>query len=115
MSDNHTTEDTAEFLTSRDTIEATLHVDDTEFPIEVRDVTRDELEAIEERVADDPEAEDDAIRELIREYLVSPDVDPDAMMMRKRQLVWFGIQQAWSGVEEIQAAMNELDVPGNRR
>ena len=49
MSDNHTTEDTAEFLTSRDTIEATLHVDDTEFPIEVRDVTRDELEAIEEQ------------------------------------------------------------------
>lgn len=110
-----TTNDTGEFLTERDTIEATLHVDDREFPIEVRDVTRDELEDIEDKSGDGPEAEEEAMREVIREYLVAPDVDPDEMMMRKRHLVWFGIQEAWSGVKDIQAAMDELELPGNRR
>lgn len=111
---DHTTDDTAEWLQSTDTVEATIHVDGEEFPIEVRDITRDELEALEVKSEGGPEAEEEAIREAIREYLVEPDVDPDAMPMRKRSLLWFGLQQAWSGVDEIQAAMDDLELPGNR-
>lgn len=109
------TSDTADWLKEADTIEATLHADDREFPIEVEDVTRDQLDALEERSKGGPEAEDEAIRQAIREYLVAPDVDPDAIPMRKRSLLFFGMQQAWSGVEEIQAAMEEMQLPGNRR
>lgn len=121
----HTTDDTADWLQSKDTIEATLHVEelDDELPIEVEDITRDELEALEEHSKAGPDAsdeeaadaEDEAVRQAIREYLVAPDVDPDDMPMRKRSLLWFGLQQAWSGVEEIQAAMDEIEMPGNRR
>lgn len=111
----HTTDDTADWLQSKDTVEATLHVDGDELPIEVEDITRDELEALEAASEGGPEAEDEAIRSAIRDYLVSPDVDPDAMPMRKRSLLWFGLQQAWSGVEDIQAAMDEIELPGNRQ
>ncbi|QLH82459.1 hypothetical protein [Halosimplex pelagicum] len=109
----HTTDDTAEWLQSKDTIEATLHVDGDELPIEVEDITRDELDALESQAQEGPDAEDEAIRNAIREYLDEPDVDPDEMPMRKRSVLWFAMQQAWSGVEDIQAAMDEIDLPGN--
>lgn len=111
----NSTDDTAEWLTDRDTVETTLTTDDgTELPLVVEDITRDELDALEERAEQGPEAEDAVIREVIREYLVEPENDPDAIPLRKRALVWLGIQRAWSGADEVQAAMDELEVPGNR-
>jgi hypothetical protein len=107
-------EETAEWLTERETIEATIIRGDEEHPIRVRDITRDELAAIEDRSHGGAEEEDEAIRAVIREYLVEPDVDPDEMMMRKRQAVFVAIQDAWSGREEIEAAMEEMSLPGNR-
>lgn len=109
------TDATAEWLTDPDTIEATITRSDApDLPIEVRDITRDELVALEERSEGGPQAEEEAIRHAIREYLVEPDVDPDTVVMRKRQMLFVAMQRAWSGEQEIRAAMEELELPGNR-
>lgn len=101
-------DDTADWLQSRDTIERDLDG----HPIEIRDITEAELEKLEERAAGDPEAEAEVIKEAIDEYLVEPDVPAADIPMNKRQRVWFAMQLAWSGAEDIQAAMEELQIPG---
>lgn len=106
---------TAEWLESRDSIVREIERDGDSFPIEVQDITQDELEALEDRAAEDPEAEAEVIRRAIDEYLIRPDVDPSQVPMSKRQTLWFAMQMAWSGIEDIQAAMDELEIPGNRR
>lgn len=112
-------EDTAAELTSRGTIEEEILLGGEPFPIELRDITESELEELEERTLDeegniDPEAESDVMREAIEEYLVQPEVEVDDIPTHKRSQLWFGMQLTWSGVEDIQAAMEEMELPGNR-
>jgi len=106
-------EDTARWLEEREIIETTITRDGEEYPFHVRDITRDELAEIEDKSRGGPEAEDEAIREVIREYLVEPESDPDDMMMRKRQAAFVAIQDAWSGRQEVEKAMEEMSLPGN--
>lgn len=108
-----TPEDTGEWLTTPDTLTATVALGGVKREIKVRDISRDRLEALEERLGGDADAQDQAVREAIREYLVEPAVDPDEMPMAKRQAVWLAIQKVWSGADEVRSAMDELQVPGD--
>jgi|GEM_PF-6778381 len=108
-------DNTADWLQSRDTITREITADGESFPIEIKDITQDELEALEDRASDGPDAEAEVIQEAIDEFLVEPSVDVDAIPMSKRTQLWFAMQLAWSGAEDIQAAMQELQLPqGNR-
>lgn len=113
--DTHTTADTKEFLTSRETISATIERDGDEYPLKVRDITRDELTELEERAGDGPEAEEQVIREAIGEYLIEPDVDPDSVPTQKLSLLFGHLMRAWSGADEVGDAMDDLQIQGNRR
>lgn len=107
---------TADALTSRDTLETEITLGGESLPIKLEDITQAELDDLEDRAADGPEAEAEVIREAIEEYLDEPDVDVDDVPMHKRTQLWFGMQLAWSGVEDVQAAMDDMDLPnqGNR-
>lgn len=104
-------DDTSDWLTEREELEADLG--DTGHSITVLDVTEAELNELEAMADDGDEGEVEAIKHAIREYLLEPDVDPEEMMMRKRQLVWVSMQRVWSGADEIKAAFEDLDLPGN--
>jgi hypothetical protein len=111
MSDNY--DDTADWLTSVDTIKHTISREDADdLQIEVEDITEDELEAIEERAQEGPDAEAEVYRESIEEYLVKPDVDTGNIPMNRRNVLFFHMQLAWSGIDEVSAAMDEMEIPG---
>ena len=105
---------TADALTSRDTIETEITLDGDPFPIEIKDITQSELEALEDRADQGPDAEAEVIQEAVDKYLLKPEVDIAAVPMHKRSQLWFGMQLAWSGAEDVQAAMEEMEIPGNR-
>lgn len=115
MTEN-TTADTKAWAEATDTTRTILHVDGEQLPIVVQDVTRDDLEALDAELEgrDESEAADDVIERALEKYLVEPDVDPSRIPLRKRQVLWYGVQQAWSGAEEVRDAMEHIDVPGNR-
>jgi len=109
-------QETADVLTSRDTIETEITLDGQSLPIKLEDITQSELEELEKRAEEDPEAEAEAIEEAISEYLIEPDVDIAEIPMHKRTQLYFGMHLAWSGVEDVQAAMDEMQLPeGNTR
>lgn len=108
-------EETADWLESRDTIQREIDVDGQSLPIEVQDITQTELDALEDRAQEGLEEEAEVIHEAIEEYLVNPDVSPEDVPMNKRSQLWFAMQLAWSGADDIQAAMSEMELPqGNR-
>jgi len=116
MSDNY--DDTADWLTDADdTIEETIPRDDgADLDIEVKEITEAELEAIEEKSQQGPADEAEAVKRAINEYLVSPDVEAEAIPMGKRSKLFLFMNVAWSGASELEATMEELNVPneGNR-
>jgi len=118
MTDTADTTDTAEWLTDTDdTVEEVIPRDDgPDMPIEVREITEAELEAIEEKSQQGPADEAEAIREAINEYLVEPGVDAADIPMGKRSKLFLYMNLAWSGASEMEAAMEQLDLPdqGNR-
>lgn len=106
---------TADALTSRDALEKDILLDGESMPIKLKDITQNELEALEDRAGEGPDEEAAVIREAIEEYLLEPEVTVDDIPMHKRSQLWFAMQLAWSGAEEIQAAMDEMELPqGNR-
>lgn len=116
MSDNY--EETADWLTDTDdTIEETIPRDDgSDLDIEVKEITEAELEAIEEKSQQGPADEAEAVKRAINDYLVSPDVDAEDIPMGKRSKLFLYMNIAWSGVGELEATMEELELPdqGNR-
>lgn len=111
MSDNY--DSTADWLTEADTIEHTIPQEDgDDLPIEVQDITQDELERIEAKAQEGIDAEAEAYREAIDEYLVEPDVDASEIPMQRRNMLFFHMSLAWSGVEEVSAAMDDMEIPG---
>jgi len=116
MSDNY--EETADWLTDTEsTITETIDVPDgPELPIEVKEITEDELEAIEEKAAEGPDSDAEATKRAIDEYLVSPAVDVDNVPLGKRNQLFVAMMLAWSGISAATATVDELDLPnqGNR-
>lgn len=107
------TSDTAEWLTDTDdTIRRVIDTGDGEFPIEVQEIKQSELEAIEEKASEGPEAEAEALATAIDEYLVEPDVPAGDIPMGKRNTLFIHMQLAWSGVGEVEAAMDDINIDG---
>jgi len=106
---DHDFEDTADALTSTATVETTLTLDGDDYPLQVEEIKEADLQQIEDQAADNPEAEAEAIKAAIREYLVEPGVDPEEMPMNKRQAVFWEMMSVWAGTD-IQAEMAELQV-----
>jgi hypothetical protein len=108
-------EQAADVLTSRDTIETEITISGDTITIRLQDITQDELDALEERAEEGPDVEAEVMKEAIEDYLIEPTVDIKEVPMNKRSQLWFGMQLAWSGAEDIQAAMDDLELPqGNR-
>jgi len=115
MSDNY--EETEDWLTdTEDTIEETIDVPGgPELPIEVKEITEEKLEAIEEKASEGPEADAEATKRAIDEYLVKPDVDVEDVPLGKRNQLFVAMMLAWSGISAATATVEELDLPqGNR-
>lgn len=97
---------------------ATGTIIDTDIQITVVDVTEEQLDALDGSLEDaqaDMETKDNAIRE----FLVSVDgedpPDPEEMLMRRKNLLWLSMCQIWGGVQDIQPAMEQMQLPqGNR-
>jgi len=105
-------DDTAAWLTGEDADQptATGTIPGTDHEITVVDVTEAQLDALEGDI-DDAEADMEAKKAAIRDFLVKPDVDPDDMPLRRRNLLWAGMFRIWSGADDIGPAMDELQVP----
>lgn len=129
MSDN--------FWTERETLTAEVTYGDHTQTIEVKDITKAELEKVErhEQVAmraargtvdadeidelpdfawEDEDADVDYIESLIDEKLVTPAVDPNRVPTQKLRVLVEGMLEAWGADSEIQAATEEMPVEGNR-
>lgn len=125
------------YWTDRETLSTEVsHGDHTE-TIEVKDITKAELEKVErhERVAmraargtadadeidalpdfewEDEDADVDYIESLVDEKLVSPAVDPNDIPTQKLRVLVEGMLEAWGADTDVQAATEEMPVEGNR-
>lgn len=111
MSDNY--EETEDWLTNTDdTIERTWEEDGEERTIEVKEITEGELERIESKATEGPEAEAEAMKTAIREYLVRPNVPVREIPMGKRNTLFVHMQLAWSGLENVQATLDDINIDG---
>jgi len=111
MSDSY--DDTAEWLTdTTDTIERSFEEGGQQRTIEVKEITEGELENIESKAAEGPEAEAEAMKTAIDEYLVRPDVPVEDIPMGKRNTLFIHMQLAWSGLEGVEAALDDINIDG---
>lgn len=100
---------TAEVARKRDILTATVELDGTEYEIDVKDITRGELENLE-KMEQEADSELEVVDHIFEEYLVTPDIDTIDDMGRTRiEAIAEGMYRAWGATDEdIDAAMEEL-------
>lgn len=113
MSD-HSFDEAARALETRDTLRGSFEIGGQEYPLEVREPTLDELEAIEDGLADESD-EVEAIREMADRYLEAPDVDPGVIGVSKLRALFDGMRAAWETAESIDEAEEAMPLEGNGR
>jgi len=111
---NNTTRDTEEFLTSSTTAEGVVEHDGTQYPITVEVPSIGEIQRIEDAASQGQEAEFDALRGAIDDYLVAPDLDAYDVAVDRVEPLFEGMLRAWTGSDEIDMAMTEVET-GNRQ
>jgi len=115
MSD--TTQDAAEWLTGDDSngrpeVTGELLGTDGDHTITVVDVTPDELDNLAGTV-DDGEADTEAMRAAVTEYLVKPDVSAADIPIRRLNILFASMIRIWSGETDISPAFEQIQTPGN--
>ena len=114
MSDT-TFDDAARALETRDVIAGTFEINGTEYPLETREPTLEEIEDMEADLDGGDELE--AIRAFVEQYLEAPAVDPGGMGLTKLRALFVGMREAWNDLDDFEAAEAEMpmDESGNRR
>jgi len=110
----HTFDDAARALETRDTLRGTFEIGGEEYPLEVQEPTLGELDELEADLGEEA-GEEELIRELIDRYLVRPEVDADDTGISKLRPLFEGMQAAFQGgdvFDDAEAAM-PLDDEGN--
>jgi len=110
----HTLDDAARALQTRDVLTGTFELRGEEYPLEAAEPTLDELEELEQSIEADDEIEE--MRALIDRYLDAPDVDAGSIGVGKLRALFEGMTQAWNDMDEFEAAEEAMPVDsGNRR
>ena len=104
---DHDFEDAARALETRETLEGTFTVGGETYPLVVEEPTLGELEELEDDLGEDAD-EEAVIRRMIENYLVDPEVDPDAMGVSKLRPLFEGMQEAFQNGEAFEAAEAEM-------
>lgn len=108
-------DDAARALESRDTLTGTFDLGGDEYPLEVREPTLDELEELEAGLADQAD-EVEAIREMVDQYLLAPEVQPGDVGISKLRALFGGMREAWEAGEAFDEARAEMPLDeGNGR
>ena len=115
MSD-HSYDDAARALETRDVLAGTFEVGGEEYPLETREPTLGEIEQMEADLEDTDELEQ--IQAFVDEYLEAPRVDPDKLGLSKLRALFDGMRAAWNDMETIEDAEAAMPVESgneNRR
>lgn len=107
MSD-HSYDDAARALETRDVLAGTFEVGGEEYPLETREPTLGEIEQMEADLEDTDELEQ--IRAFVDEYLEAPSVDPDKLGLSKLRALFGGMRAAWNDMETIEEAEAAMPV-----
>ena len=113
----HTLDDAARALETRETLRGTFAVAGEEYPLEVREPTLGELEEIESDIGTEAD-EVEAIREIVARYLEAPDVAVDDVGISKLRALFDGMREAWEAgdaFDEAEDAMPLDEGNGRRR
>jgi hypothetical protein len=109
-----TFDDAARALETRDKLRGSFEVGGESYPIELREPTLGELEDIDDGMSDNAD-EAEAIRQIVHEFLIQPEIDPDAIGVGKLRSLFVGMRQCWESSDEFDAASEEMPLEGNRR
>jgi len=110
----HTLDEAARALQTRDVLSGTFELRGEEYPLEAAEPTLDELEELEQNIEADGEIEE--MRALIDRYLDAPDVDAGTIGVGKLRALFEGMTQAWNDMDEFDEAEEAMPVDsGNRR
>lgn len=101
----------AQTLTASETIEDTVTVNGSEVPVKTEVPTLAELNELDEAMGD-ADDEEELIKSAVDDYLVEPDVDPTAIPVNKLTQFFYGLQEIWSGSQEVEAAMADMPLEG---
>jgi hypothetical protein len=104
----------ADALKSQDTLTGTFEIAGSEYPLQVEEPTLGELEAIDNGLADSAD-EIEAIRHMVDDFLLKPDVDPDAIGVGKLQALFLGMRETWEMSDAFDNAREEMPIEGKRR
>lgn len=104
----------ARALETRDRLEGSFDLDGVSYDLELQEPTLGELEEIEEDLAaGDDEVE--AIRQIVDEFLIQPEIDPDDIGVGKLQKLFIGMKETWLEMGDFEEAREQMPVEGNGR
>jgi hypothetical protein len=106
--------DAARALETRDRLTGSFEVGGEEYPLELREPTLGELEEIDAELADEAD-EVEAIRRIVGEYLIRPEVDVGDIGVGKLRALFLGMRSTWEELGAYEAAREEMPVEGNGR
>jgi hypothetical protein len=106
--------DTARALETRDKLDGSFEIGGQSYPIQLREPTLGELEGIDAELSDEAD-EVDAIRRIVDEFLVAPDIDPDDIGVGKLRSLFVGMRETWESSDDIEAATEEMPLEGKRQ
>ena len=104
---DHTLDDAARALESRDTLTGTFAVGGEEYPLEVREPTLSELEELEADLNEQAD-EVEAIRAMVERYLLAPEIAPGSVGISKLRALFDGMREAWEAGDAFDNAEAEM-------
>lgn len=107
-------DEAARALETRDQLQGSFELGGETYPLELREPTLGELEGIDAELADGAD-EAEAIRRIVDEFLVAPDIDADAIGVGKLRALFVGMRETWEELGEFEDAREEMPLEGNRR
>jgi hypothetical protein len=110
-----TFDDAQRALETRDKLRGSFEIAGDTYPIELREPTLGELEDIDSRLSSGAD-ESEAIREIVDEFLIAPEIDPDTIGVGKLRSLFVGMRETWMESDDIDAATAEMPLEeGNSR
>jgi hypothetical protein len=106
--------DAARALETRDKLDGSFEIGGESYPIQLREPTLGELEDIDAELSDEAD-EVDAIRRIVDEFLIAPDINPDDIGVGKLRSLFVGMRETWETSDEIESATEEMPIEGNPR